>query len=85
MYQGLNFILALAALWLVALGVYLRYNAGVWEGVSRLRQRNGDAKRDGFLRFTYCWGRRRGEGITMLQVNVHTERDRKGSIVSLLC
>ena len=49
MYQGLNFFLVLAALWLVAPGVYLGYNVGVCEGAVRLRQCNGDAECDGFL------------------------------------
>jgi len=57
MYQGLIFILALSALWLIALGVFLGYNAGVSEGALRLRQRNGDAECDGFLRFACCLGR----------------------------
>ena len=36
-----------AALWLVALGVFLGYNAGIWTEACGLWQRNGDAERDG--------------------------------------
>lgn len=50
MYRGLNFILALSAQWLIALKAYLGYNAGVWGRAPGLRQRNGDAECDGFLR-----------------------------------
>ena len=38
MCQGLGFMLALSVLWPVALGVYLRYNAGVWGEARRLQQ-----------------------------------------------
>jgi hypothetical protein len=50
MSQGFGSILALSALWPVALGVYPRYNAGVCGGALGSRQCNGDAEYDGLLR-----------------------------------
>jgi hypothetical protein len=54
MYQGLGFILALPALWLVASGAYPRYNADVWVEAVRLRRPNGDAECEDFWRLTRC-------------------------------
>jgi hypothetical protein len=62
MYQGLSFILALPALWLIALEVYVRYNPGILEGALGLRQCNGDAECNGSVCITCVGGADTGNG-----------------------
>lgn len=83
MFQGLDLVLALAALWLVAPGVCLRYNAGIQEPALPSRQRNGDADYDGLFSVTGLSQHCHAPGALTVEVRRHLEPEQECSFVTI--